>query len=418
MHAGTSALTTLLLCIALSLSPLTSPATALLNPGDIVVLDRSGGMNRRGSLVRIDPATGARMVLSDFRDAAQGPLGHIPTGVAVLPTGKTILVADPSAGTHSRGVLFRIDAGTGVRTVQYGFGPPAQTPQWVALDAAGDALVSDQHADLDRTTPGRGGLFKVALAPRDPRTPLTVASDYGDPTQGPTSANVDAVVVVPFQFTLGDIVVPEGRGLIPWTGLVTPGVLVRVDPVTGERHIFSSFQNRGQGPLGTPQAVTFDGAGNLLVTARRLGRNRPGILCRVDPATGVRTVVSDFGNIAQGPLGGVPGAITTDARGNLLVLAADVRANHRVLLFSVDPTSGERRILSNFNDRDQGPRGVNPTSVAADAAGTILVVDRNAGNGERGVLFHIDPATGNRRVVTNFNSLADAPLAWTRTTWP
>lgn len=374
------------------------------------ILLTAWGRGTTTHLVRVDPATGARTVLSDFRDAAQGPLGHNPTGVAVLPAGKTILVADPNIGPNSRGILFCIDAITGIRTVQWGFGPPAQAPQWVALDAAGDVLVSDQHAELDRTTPGRGALFKVALAPRDPRTPLTVASDYGDPTQGLTISHVISVMVVPFQFTSGDIIVPEDRGLIPWTGLVAPGVLVRVNPVTGERHIFSNFQNRGQGPLGTPQAVTFDGAGNLLVTARRLGRDRPGVLLRVDPATEVRTVVSDFGNITQGPLGGVPGAMTTDARGNLLVLAADGGTNHRVLLFSVNPISGERRVLSNFNDRGQGPRGANPTSVASDAAGTILVVDRNAGQDERRVLFRIDPATGNRQVVTNFNNPADGLL--------
>jgi hypothetical protein len=217
--------------------------------------------------------------------------------------------------------------------------------------------------------------------------------------------------VVPFQLTSGDIVVVDGGGLIPGTGLFAPGVLFRVDPVTGERHIFSNFAHPGQGPRGKhPAAAAFDGAGNLLAVATSAERDPAGVMFRVHPGTGVRTVVSDFGDSTQGPRGVALADVTTDVTGNILVLAADGGANHRGLLFGVHPVTGERHIISNFNRLSQGPRGVNPAALAVDTAGNILVVDKDAGADERGVLFSVDPSPGFRRVVTNFNRPVRGPL--------
>jgi hypothetical protein len=59
-------------------------------------------------LFRVDPATGTRTLLSDFSNAAQGPLGTDPIGVAVEASG-TILVSDQTGGgTGSAGVMWGI----------------------------------------------------------------------------------------------------------------------------------------------------------------------------------------------------------------------------------------------------------------------------------------------------------------------
>jgi hypothetical protein len=61
-------------------------AWAQLNPGDILVSDQTdGGTGSAGALFRVDPAAGSRTLLSDFGNAAQGPTGVNPRGVAVVP---------------------------------------------------------------------------------------------------------------------------------------------------------------------------------------------------------------------------------------------------------------------------------------------------------------------------------------------
>jgi len=69
-------------------------ARAQLNPGDIVVVDLNVGTDNRGALLRLDPLTGTRTVLSDFGDPIQGELGLDPFSLAI-ESSEAILVLDP-----------------------------------------------------------------------------------------------------------------------------------------------------------------------------------------------------------------------------------------------------------------------------------------------------------------------------------
>jgi hypothetical protein len=81
-------------------------------------------------------------------------------------------------------------------------------------------------------------------------------------------------------------------------------------------------------------------------------------------------------------------------------------------LFSVDPVTDERRILSDFGDAtqcvDPGPEkclGHTPFGVAMDALGKILVIDLGAGTDQRDALFSIDPSgerAGERTILSDF----------------
>ena len=51
--------------------------------------------------------TGRRILLSDFGDASQGPLGESPTGITRW-TDADAFIADPDAGTDEKGALFRL----------------------------------------------------------------------------------------------------------------------------------------------------------------------------------------------------------------------------------------------------------------------------------------------------------------------
>lgn len=63
------------------------------------------------------------------------------------------------------------------------------------------------------------------------------------------------------------------------------------------------------------------------------------------------------------------------------------------VLWRVDPATGQRDIVADFNDIKQGRLGATPLGVAVEATGTILVTDANAGEDSRGALFRVDPVT-------------------------
>ena len=156
--------------------------TAQLPPGTVLVVDADAGTDASGALFQVNPTSGLRTLLSDFGDAAQGPVGAFPTGVVVEGDG-TILIADTDAGTNGAGALFRVDPTTGVRTLLSDFGnttqgPLGANPFGVAVEAAGSILVADADAQTHRN---RGALFRV-----DPTTGVRILlSDFGNATQCP-----------------------------------------------------------------------------------------------------------------------------------------------------------------------------------------------------------------------------------------
>jgi hypothetical protein len=84
--------------------------------------------------------------------------------------------------------------------------------------------------------------------------------------------------------------------------------------VNGARTLLSDFGNPMQGPTSTttqPHGVALGAAGEILVVTRNGGTSSRGVLFGVNPTTGVRTVLSDFGNIMQGPLGVNPYGVAT-----------------------------------------------------------------------------------------------------------
>jgi hypothetical protein len=334
------------------LGSIVSPAQAQLVAGDAVVIDVSAGTGTLGALFRVDATTGARALLSDFGNPAQGPLGVDPVGVALEASGQ-ILVTDQTAGTGSLGALFRVDATTGARTLLSDFGNPAQGPLGVepfgvAVESSGQILVTDIHAG----TGALGALFRV-----DATTGArTLLSDFGNPAQGPLGVDPYGVALE----TSGQIFVIDGNA-----GTSIRGALFRVDATTGARTILSDFGDPAQGPLGVePVGVAFDASGEILVIDPSGGTFPFGGLFRVDATTGARTLLSDFGNPAQGPLGPDPSGVALEASGQILV--TDVNAGTSILgaMFRVDATTGARTLLSDFGNPAQGPLGLDPIGVA------------------------------------------------------
>jgi sugar lactone lactonase YvrE len=232
--------------------------------GDLIVAEKfTQPINgvRVPSIVRIDPATGTRTLVSSNTSPAAGPDLGSPNGLAVEADGG-IVVADAAAFPQTRGGLIRVDPVTGARTTLSRNGSPAggaqfDNPRDVAVAANGDLYVVDMTGVL-RVDPVTGDRTRV--------------SRNNSPAGAPTFANPQYLTID----TDGDILVSDGVAII------------RVDPVTGVRTTVSDNAN----PAGDP---TFMVLGDLAVDCDDIlvvDTARGGVL-RVDKTTGVRTTVSD-----------------------------------------------------------------------------------------------------------------------------
>lgn len=397
--------------------------------GNLLVTDTDAGTDvpdvqdgGNGALFTVNPTNGARALLSDFGNPAQGPLGQTPTGIA-RGAGGAIFVIDPDAGTDipndgktgGNGVLFEVNPTTGMRTLLSDFGnttqgPTGVNPGGVALGPGGVLLVADTEAG----TGGNGTLFSV-----DPLTGIrTVLSNFGNLTQG--TAGMDPFFVA-IAATGVILVTDDDAGTdIPLDGQVGGnGALFSVNPTNGNRTLLSDFGNMTQGPTGVHPVgvaiVPLIQSGDALVIDFLAGTNGAGALFSVNPTTGIRTLVSDFGNPMQGPSGSDPLGVALGTAGDILVVDEDGAICGNGALFKVNPINGARTLVSNFCSAAQGPTGENPHGVALEAAGNILVTDRTAGTGVSGALFRVNPLTGARTLISDFGDMTQGPVGRTPT---
>jgi hypothetical protein len=311
----------------------------------------------------VDDTFGFRTVLSDFGDSTQGPLGVDPQGVAVEASG-TLLVVDSEAGTNGKGLLFRVDPVTGVRTVLTDFGNPDQgqilgeNPRGVAVDGSGSILVQDPigSGPCYSVVP-QGALFRV-----DPVTGYRfVLSYFSSTAQGLQGYGPCTVAVRGLdQILVGGFVAPAGQTpSYPTLG----SALFSVNPVTGVRTILSRFEYLSPAVAEDFSGVAVGASGEIWVTSIPFSAPLQPVLSRVDPATGGRTVVSDFKNEAQGAPAeslALRGLAVSPSSGTVFVVDRDGSK-----LFGVNPVTGIRTVVSDFGNASQGPVGYYPAGVAA-----------------------------------------------------
>ncbi len=130
----------------------------------------------------------------------------------------------------------------------------------------------------------------------------------------------------------------------------------------------------------------------------------------MDPISGNRSLVSDFGDAAQGPLGPNTRGLALEAAGTVLVIDSAAGTGGNGALFRVDRISGNRGLVSDFGNAAQGPAGIEPFGLALEAAGTVLVIDPSAGTGNLGALFRVDRLSGLRVQLSDFGNAAQGAL--------
>ena len=279
-----------------------------LKEGDLLITDTV-----LGALIRVDPASGDRTIVSD-------QIGGVPRQIArdidntfLLTLSEidfpVILRVDPASGqlliVSSGGS--RIDRNVPV----IGDGPPFFGPLGLIREPSGQLVVSNQEVSV---------LYRVDPITGD-RTILSGPNRGEGPAfLGPTKqlareANGSLLVVVGAPSPGGD------------------GAIFRVDPITGNRSILTSA-DVGQGPtLGEPEGIVLDDGGTLVVSD-----SAQATIFQIDPNTGDRIIISSPFT-GQGEAPNFPVGLTFDTLVRLLV--AD-----RSIIYSVDLTNGNRTVIS------------------------------------------------------------------------
>jgi hypothetical protein len=224
-----------------------------------------------------------------------------------------------------------------------------------------------------------------------------------DPTPGTWSALVTtAGGAVDYQLT--PTMIPEDPAPPPlapgWivSTSFTSNELFEVDPGAGTRAVIAS-RLRGTGPdLDGPEGVALDRDGTALV-ANSQDQN----LLRVDPTTGSRVVVSGCADAAcsstvgAGPAFFAPRFLALYP--DRAILVADRSNPGLYALVRVDPATGNRSVVSGCADPacavvvGGGAAIARLFGVRFEASGSILAVDGQA-------LYRIDPASGDRAILS------------------
>jgi hypothetical protein len=141
----------------------------------------------------VDPATGARSLVSANDSPPGGPEFFNPEAVTLAPDG-SLLAVDSDAFADSGGGVIRVDQSSGMRTPVAANGAPAggpdfRDPRRLAVDPSGAFLVADSAALANRG----GGVIRV-----DPRTGArTAVSGNGAPSVGPSFVKPSGIAVIP-----------------------------------------------------------------------------------------------------------------------------------------------------------------------------------------------------------------------------
>jgi hypothetical protein len=287
----------------------TATASHLLAPGDIVFADSGDAVNG-GFLVKVDPATGQKTVISsggDLRtpfDVTIDPSGHL----VVSDCGRLLRV-DPDTGTQS--VLADNSAGT------------LGIPYGLCLNGAGKVLAANM-----------AGVVQV-----DPLTGQTATVSSGGS----------------FRCPLG--VAAAANGGLFVLNMAFPPQILRVNPQTGAQKLLTQG-----GFLNHPQAITISGT-DIYVTdvATPDGNFGVGRVIHVDARNGSQTVVAE-GNNLVGPVG-----ITVNQNGQLVV--ADpytvnpespdpASGGYDGAIIVIDPATGHQTVLARGEGSFVNPRGV------------------------------------------------------------
>jgi hypothetical protein len=349
-----------------------------------------------GRVFLVDLLSGERRLISDSSDPNQGAPFGFPSGIAVEPPSPSfplgsILISDGDPYSGSTGAIIRVDPTSGNRTVLTEWTAAPEWPpgaNWGPYQIAWEspntivAVTDGGGSAPPGTVNPRGSLLRIVLtqpvATFD-NGGLTLLADFGDLSGGPLGSN-----------NIFDVAIRgSGRYLVVDAGGQSqPGGLFEVtcdsaSPPSCSR-TRSSPDELGTGPFG----IALDQVNGLAYAAQPYaGPNYTAAVFRIDVNQSPLQwqPFSDFTDPSQGETRRQ--ATLDDAQwdrrmlsnGGLWVLAQTTDVGVSGELFLIDPANGSRTAVSRFDDLAQGDTGLSPQAmtlyhVANTSAGTDVVV--------------------------------------------
>ena len=179
------------------------------------------------------------------------------------------------------------------------------------------------------------------------------------------------------------------------------GTLFSLHPKTGAEAVLHSFQNNGADGY-FPEAGLINVKGTLYSTTLDGGAGSCacGTLFSLDPATGAETVLHSFGS---GTDGQNPESAPTEIDGVLYGMTSGGGTYGSGVVYSLDPATGDEKVLHSFGN---GTDGADPHGALVGING-ILYGTTYAGGTRRcncGTVFSLDLATGAEAVLYSFGA--------------
>jgi len=282
---------------------------------------------------------------------------QIEVHAVVLKPGDIIVSAILGNGSQSSGLAL-IDPVTGNRTVisdyYHGSGPKIVNAWGVTQLPNGLLLVVDHQIDtLFQVDPATGNRTVLSQSMTSPPGTLVGTGTY---LTDPYSVRMN-----------GDRIYVSELGL-----------LVRVDPTTGNR-----VSNSNLPLVDFTSSIAIDSNSQMVVD---YGHSE---LLNLNLTTGQATVFSGAG-VGLGPNLSNPGDITRDANGDYLVSNVNEFSVYRI-----NHLTGDRTVVSSATVGSGPLTNGDAYGIAVEADGTILM----AGN-RSGILYKINPVTGDRTILS------------------
>jgi uncharacterized repeat protein (TIGR03803 family) len=185
-------------------------------------------------------------------------------------------------------------------------------------------------------------------------------------------------------------------------GVTGNGSVFSVDAATGAETDLYSFTNTPDGSF--PQsAVIF--VGDTIYGTTQVGgdtRSGAGTVFKLDPATGVETVLHSFD--FNGHDGAAPNGLVQ--AGQTLFGTTEAGPEDFGVIFKIDPTSGKEHVLHDFVQAD----GVSPVAGLVYHGGVFYGVAPEGGPLSHGTVFAFDPKMKTLRVLYAFSGGKDGAL--------
>jgi uncharacterized repeat protein (TIGR03803 family) len=325
----------------------------------------TGGTTDNGAVYTINPATGKEKILYNF---AGGSDGAQPEG-DLLFHGAAFYGTTSFGGTFNAGTIVKLDPKTGAESVLYSFG--------AAGDGTGPSAGLIVHDDILYGTTTTGG-----------------ASDLGTVFSFVFSSGTETVL---HSFAGGadgskpfaGLVFQKGNlyGDTFFGGSAGNGTVFKVNTASGKESVLFAFP--GKSFQGNPSAsLTYDNGTLYGTTANggltRCGGSKCGTVFKIDAATGAETTLYSFNGRKDGQ----------DPEGGLVLLGgllygATQEGGPLGLgnIFKIDPATGIETVLHVFKG---APDGINPGTLKFHA-GALYGATRSGGAGGFGGVFKLTP---------------------------